>query len=311
MHAAQKGAAQLRGCSIALRVQHNSVQRSIAQQGTVQLNSVQRSSIGCGVAQEGAAQLSRVQITLQDATQLSRVQRSFNSLIRVRWVGCGAGNIMFQSLGGPVVPGGPSSGLRETLYFLGCRVAQIGCDVAQLNAAQLSRMQRSSEGYSVAQKVEAQIRGCSVALRAQRSSERVQRSSEGCSLGQQGAAELLQCSKALRVQSSSNRVQRSSVGCSVAQQGAAQLSRVQRSSGGVVQLSKLQRSSVGCSLAQQKNICPSLGLKEDILFLEYFFYFWGMQRSCDGRAGRAAPRQAWQCAKKDGCGQRTGAHARP
>ncbi len=50
-------------------------------------------------------------------------------------LGCGAGNIKFQSLGGPVVPGGPSSGLRETLYFLGCRVAQIGCDVAQLNAA--------------------------------------------------------------------------------------------------------------------------------------------------------------------------------
>jgi hypothetical protein len=50
-------------------------------------------------------------------------------------VGCGAGNIIFQSLGGLLVPGGPSSGLRETLYFLGCRVAQTGCDVAQLNAA--------------------------------------------------------------------------------------------------------------------------------------------------------------------------------
>jgi hypothetical protein len=34
------------------------------------------------------------------------------------------------------------------------------------------------------------------------------------------------------------------------------------------------------------------------------------QRSCDGGGG-AAPRLAWQCAQKDGCAQRTGAHARP
>ena len=34
------------------------------------------------------------------------------------------------------------------------------------------------------------------------------------------------------------------------------------------------------------------------------------QRSCDGR-GRAAPWFEWQCAQKDGCAQRTGAHARP
>ncbi len=27
--------------------------------------------------------------------------------------------------------------------------------------------------------------------------------------------------------------------------------------------------------------------------------------------GRAAPRLEWQCAQKDGCAQRTGAHARP
>jgi hypothetical protein len=27
--------------------------------------------------------------------------------------------------------------------------------------------------------------------------------------------------------------------------------------------------------------------------------------------GRAAPRLAWQCDQKDGCAQRTGAHARP
>ena len=44
-------------------------------------------------------------------------------------------------------------------------------------------------------------------------------------------------------------------------------------------------------------------------------YFWGSnkkQRSCDGRwGGRAAPRLAWQWAQKDGCAQRTGAHARP
>jgi hypothetical protein len=30
-----------------------------------------------------------------------------------------------------------------------------------------------------------------------------------------------------------------------------------------------------------------------------------------GGGGRTAPRLAWQCAQKDGCAQRTGAHARP
>jgi hypothetical protein len=46
-----------------------------------------------------------------------------------------------------------------------------------------------------------------------------------------------------------------------------------------------------------------------------FIYFWGSnekQRSCDGQGGgRAAPRLGWQWAQKDGCAQRTGAHARP
>jgi hypothetical protein len=45
-----------------------------------------------------------------------------------------------------------------------------------------------------------------------------------------------------------------------------------------------------------------------------FIYFWGLnekQRSCDGQRGRAAPRLGWQWAQKDGCAQRTGAHARP
>ncbi len=46
-----------------------------------------------------------------------------------------------------------------------------------------------------------------------------------------------------------------------------------------------------------------------------FIYFWGSnekQRSCDGRGGGARSALfAWQWAQKDGCAQRTGAHARP
>jgi len=40
------------------------------------------------------------------------------------------------------------------------------------------------------------------------------------------------------------------------------------------------------------------------------FFIWGRgEAAMDG--GRAAPRWAWQWAQKDGCVQRTGAHARP
>ncbi len=45
-----------------------------------------------------------------------------------------------------------------------------------------------------------------------------------------------------------------------------------------------------------------------------FIYFRGSnkkQRSCNGGEGRAAPRLGWQWVQKDGCAQRTGAHARP
>ena len=55
-------------------------------------------------------------------------------------------------------------------------------------------------------------------------------------------------------------------------------------------------------------------MKEDILFLElvYFFIlgFLGSNEAAMGGGGRAAPRWAWQSAQKDGCAQRTGAHAR-
>ncbi len=54
-----------------------------------------------------------------------------------------------------------------------------------------------------------------------------------------------------------------------------------------------------------------MGLMEDILFLEtVLFLFWGEQRSCDWLWARSAL-WAWQRTQKDGCAQRTGAHARP
>ena len=57
---------------------------------------------------------------------------------------------------------------------------------------------------------------------------------------------------------------------------------------------------------------PSLGLKEDILFLEivYFLKFWGSSEAAMG-GGRAAPQWACKLAKQNGCAQPTGAHARP
>ncbi len=195
--------------------------------------------------------------------------------------------------------GSPSSGLKRSILFLGisrgflcifCRKDQRSCDgwaakliqgEAQLiqGEPQLSRVQRSSEGCSIAQKGAAysegaaQFLGCSEALRALRSSDRVQHSSEGCSVAQKGAAQLRGCSVA-------------QIGCGVAHQGAAQLMRV-------------YRSSVRCNVAHQ---CaaqpsgkiyapggPSLGLKGSILFMEivYFFIFGGAAKLRWGRARSA------------------------
>ncbi len=71
----------------------------------------------------------------------------------------------------------------------------------------------------------------------------------------------------------------------------------------------MQCSSEGCSLAQWKDIHtpggPSSGLMDN---------FWGVnkkQRSCDGRGARSAPVLHVKWAQKEGCAQRTGAHARP
>ncbi len=104
-------------------------------------------------------------------------------------------------------------------------------------------------------------------------------------------------------QRSSDRVHYSSEGCSIAH-------------GGAAKLSKVQRSSVGCSLIQWKNIRPwrpEFG-PEGIHFVSgnsLFFYFGGSSEAAMDRWGREAPRWAWQWAQKDGCAQRTGAHARP
>ncbi len=165
--------------------------------------------------------------------------------------------------------------------------------------AQVNSVQHSSEGSSVAQKVVAQLIRIQLIQREQRSSQgaaqiRQRCTVEGCSVAQKGAAQLR------RVQLSSEGaaqlilMQHSLVGCSVAQcsvahQGAAKLIRVQRRSG-------------GCNVAQNGAAQPSgkiyapggpsSGQKGCILFLKYFFLFWGEQRNCDVRGGRAAPRLA-------------------
>ncbi len=66
-----------------------------------------------------------------------------------------------------------------------------------------------------------------------------------------------------------------------------------------------------CGPVERKN--PWYGRPKFDIF---YIYCWGSnkkQRSCDeqGGGGRAAPRLACQWAQKDGCAQRTGAHARP
>ncbi len=68
-----------------------------------------------------------------------------------------------------------------------------------------------------------------------------------------------------------------------------------------------------CSLTQWKDIRPWRPefLKESILFLEIvlFFILGGCMRWVAG--GCVAPCLGCKCAQKDGCAQRTGAHARP
>ena len=60
---------------------------------------------------------------------------------------------------------------------------------------------------------------------------------------------------------------------------------------------------------------PSSGLKEDLVSGNSKFIFladvFEAAKLRWAGGGRAAPRWAWQCAQKDGCAQRTGAHARP
>ncbi len=178
----------------------------------------------------------------------------------------------------------------EEKHFVSANFAGFSLCILSKGSAKLRwvgrRVRRSSVGCSVAQKCAAQLkrrslsRGCSVALRVQRSS--------------QGAAQL-------------SRVQRSSIGCSIAHQGAAQLIRV-------------QCSSVRCNVAQYGAAQPSgkiyapggqsLGLKGSILFLEIVYFFWGgAAKLRQGGAQRPDLPCFW--AQKDGCAQRTGAHARP
>ncbi len=54
-----------------------------------------------------------------------------------------------------------------------------------------------------------------------------------------------------------------------------------------------------------------MGLKGDILFVEIVFFYLGGAAKLRWAVGRAAPGWVWQRAQKDGCAQRTGAHARP
>ncbi len=57
---------------------------------------------------------------------------------------------------------------------------------------------------------------------------------------------------------------------------------------------------------------PELGLKEALVSGNnklFGQWIWSSEAAMGG--GHAAPRLAWQCAQKDGCAQRTGAHARP
>ncbi len=67
-----------------------------------------------------------------------------------------------------------------------------------------------------------------------------------------------------------------------------------------------KRKKLGHMVAPVHNI--------DLKYFVDFIYFWRSNKkhkaAMDG-GGRAAPRLGWQCAQKDGCAQRTGAHARP
>ncbi len=135
-------------------------------------------------------------------------------LTRVRWMGRGVGNIIKQSLGGPVwaarvwpeenhfVSGNfagfslyISSEGSAKLRWVG-REAHLGRGVAQQGAAQLrraqliQRVQRSSQGAAkLLGRCVAQI-GCSIAQKAAVQLRRVQLSSEGAAYLRQGAAQL-------------------------------------------------------------------------------------------------------------------------
>ncbi len=98
------------------------------------------------------------------------------------------------------------------------------------------RVRHCAEGCIKAQKGLAQLRKCSVALRAQLSSDRVQRSSVGCSLAQrvQNSSQQrnsVECSISQSTEQL-NRVQCSSFRCSGAQECTGQLSKMQCSSEG-------------------------------------------------------------------------------
>ncbi len=97
-------------------------------------------------------------------------------------------------------------------------------------------------------------------------------------------------------------MQHSSSGCRVAQEVASELSKV-------------QCSLVGCSLAQWKDISPwrpEFGPegKHVVSGNSLFFKIFGEAAKLRWTGARSA-RLACFLAQKDGCAQRTGAHARP
>ncbi len=145
--------------------------------------------------------------------------------------------------------------------------------VAQKDAAQLRRLYHSSEGPSLS-------RGSRVVLRVQRSSDRVHRSSEGYRLAQKGAAQL-------RGAAQLSRMQHSLVGCSVAHQGTAELRRVDPED--AMQLRKVQLSPVESYTPLAARVRAR---RKAFCFWNVYFLFLREQQSCNGRGGRAAPRQA-------------------
>ncbi len=88
-------------------------------------------------------------------------------------------------------------GRGKELYSLGCNVAQLGCSVTHKGAAQLRRVQLSSQGA-------AQLLGAAQLKQSAAQLSRVQHSLVGCSVAQKSAAQL-------------TRVQLTSVGHNLAQ----------------------------------------------------------------------------------------------